>query len=55
MAKVAPFHSTKNPGVYHDCSNCTDGNNIEKQYKKAGTGGGTRCKQCTELEKNGKC
>ena len=25
MAKVSPFHSKKNPGVYHVCSNCTEG------------------------------
>jgi hypothetical protein len=36
MAKVAPFHSKKNPGKYHECSNCTEGNNIEKENRAAG-------------------
>lgn len=55
MAKVAPFHSSKNPGVYHVCSNCTEGNNIEKQYKKSGTGNGRLCKTCSDLQASGKC
>jgi hypothetical protein len=55
MAKVAPFHSTKVKDVYHDCSNCTEGNNIESQYKKAGTDNRPRCKQCQELDSKGKC
>ena len=53
--KVSPFHSSKNPGVYHVCSNCTEGDNIEPQYKKPGTGGGTLCKRCEALQKEGKC
>ena len=55
MAKVNPFHSSKNPGVYHTCSNCTEGNNIEAKYKKAGTGGGRKCQTCQRLETNGGC
>jgi len=52
---VAPFHSSKNPGVYHVCSNCTEGNNIESRYKTQGTGGGRLCKNCKELQDKGKC
>jgi hypothetical protein len=33
---VAPFHSSQNPGVYHVCSNCTEGNNIERQNRRPG-------------------
>lgn len=55
MARVAPFHSSKNPGVYHVCSNCTEGNNIEKEYKTPGEGGGRLCSNCQELITSGKC
>ncbi len=55
MAKVSPFHSGKNPGVYHVCSKCTEGNNIETKYKKAGTGNGRKCQRCTDLEKSKGC
>ncbi len=52
---VAPFHSKKNPGVYHTCSNCTEGNNIEKENKVPGTGGGKLCERCKTLTNDGKC
>ncbi len=55
MAKVAPFHSKKNPGIYHVCTNCTEGNNIEKENKKSGTGGGRMCSRCKELTQQGGC
>ncbi len=55
MARVAPFHSTKNPGVYHICSKCTEGNNIETQYKKSDRGGGRLCQICTRLIAQDKC
>lgn len=50
MAKVAPFHSKK-PGatVYHDNTNCTEGNNIEKENKVSGTGGRPKCDHCKRL------
>jgi len=53
--RVAPFHSKKNPGKYHVCTNCTEGNNIEKENKSSGTGGGKLCKRCDKLVKQGKC
>ena len=55
MAKVSPFHSKKNPGMYHVCSRCTEGNNIEKGNRKAGTGGGKLCTRCRELQASGGC
>lgn len=55
MTKVQPFHSSKNPGVYHTCSNCTEGNNIERKYRTSGTGGGRLCQTCARLQKEGKC
>ena len=53
MAKVAPFHSSKNPWVYHVHSKCTKGNYIEKQYKVPGTGGGQLCQTCDRLIEQG--
>lgn len=55
MAKVAPFHSKKYPGKYHVCSNCTEGNNIERENKVPGTGGGTLCNRCKDLQAAGNC
>ena len=55
MASVAPFHSSKNPGVYHTCSRCTEGNNIEPQYRNPGTGGGRLCSNCQDRQANGTC
>jgi len=55
MARVAPFYSKKNPGKYHECSNCTEGNNIEKENRVSGTGGGTLCSRCSDLIKSSSC
>lgn len=51
MAKVAPFHSAKpnTPNVYHDESRCTEGNNIERENRRAGTDGRPKCKTCREI------
>ncbi len=53
--KVKPFHSKENPGVYHVCSKCTEGNNIEPKYKAPGKGGGTMCKNCKDRIARGDC
>ncbi len=49
MAKVAPFHSVKQP-VHHDNNKCTEGNNIESENRRAGTGGKPKCSHCTKLD-----
>lgn len=51
MAKVSPFHSKKpnDRNVYHDNDKCTEGNNIEKENKVAGTGGRPQCDHCKRL------
>ncbi len=51
MARVYPFHSVKlyANNVYHDNDRCTEGNNIEPQYKRLGTGGRPRCEHCNRL------
>ena len=55
MAMVNAFHSKKHPGVYHVCSKCTEGNNIEKENKVPGTGNGTLCQKCKQLQSSGGC
>ena len=55
MARVAPFYDSKNPGVYHVCSKCPEGNNIEPLYKKSGRSGGTLCETCMRLTYQRKC
>ena len=56
MPKVAPFHSVKpnTSNVYHDNSKCTEGNNIEGQYLRSGTGGRPLCHHCKDLATQGK-
>lgn len=53
--RVKPFHSSQNPGKYHVCNKCTEGNNIETKNKKSGTGGGVMCKNCKERISKGTC
>ncbi len=53
--KVNPYHSKKNPGVYHVCNRCTEGNNIERENKRPGTGGGRLCQTCKRLTLKGGC
>jgi hypothetical protein len=45
MAKTDPFHSDKR-NVHHNNTNCTEGNNIEKENRRSGTGGKPLCKNC---------
>lgn len=51
MAKVAPFHSTKDSDrkVHHDNNKCTEGNNIERRYLASGTAGRPKCEHCQRL------
>ncbi|EKD43835.1 MAG: hypothetical protein ACD_72C00100G0006 [uncultured bacterium] len=50
--KVSPYHSIQ-PGieVYHNSNQCTEGNNIERQNRRQGTGGKRLCDHCKRLEK----
>ena len=51
MSKVAPFHSVKpnTSNVHHNNNKCTEGNNIERQYLRSGTGGRPLCAHCAKL------
>ena len=48
MAKVPPFHAADSD-VYHDNDQCTEGNNIESQNRRSGTGGKRKCDHCQRL------
>ena len=48
MSKTSAFHSVKG-NVYHDSTKCTEGNNIEKENLKTGTGGKPKCAHCEKL------
>jgi hypothetical protein len=53
MSKVAAWHSAKlGIDVYHDESECWDGNNIEPRHFRHGRGPGRRqCITCGRLER----
>lgn len=48
MAKVTPFYSVKQD-VHHNNSSCTEGNNIEKENLRQGTGNKPLCNRCSKL------
>ena len=51
MAKTSPWHSVKPAArpVYHNDTRCTEGNNIERENRREGTGGHPLCARCAEL------
>lgn len=55
MAKVAPFHSDQNPGIYHVCSKCTEGLNIQLGNRRQGRGYGRLCYRCKALQGSDNC
>ena len=54
MAKASPWHSVKRD-VYHVCTNCEDGNNIEPENRREGDGNKRLCDRCSELIRAGTC
>jgi hypothetical protein len=56
MPKKDPWHSAKPlaRNVYHDNTLCTEGNNIERHYLKAGTAGRPKCEHCLRLDAQGR-
>ena len=56
MAQRAPWHSVKewDRKVYHDNTSCTEGNNIEKENMRSGTGGRPKCEHCDTLDRQGR-
>jgi hypothetical protein len=55
MPRTSPWHTIKKTAVYHNNTNCTKGNNIEKENRRPGTGGkGKRlCSECISRNKRG--
>jgi len=50
------YHSTLTMSVYHECKNCTVGNNIEAKYLVEGKPqGAALCKACEQLQSQNKC
>jgi hypothetical protein len=51
MPTVAPYHSIspEDRQVYHDKSNCPDGERILPHNKRSGTGGRPRCLECPKV------
>ena len=51
--RKSPWHSIKQ-NVHHDNTNCTEGNNIEPEYLRQGTGGKPLCHHCARLDAQGR-
>jgi hypothetical protein len=49
MAKTSPWHSIKQT-VHHDNTKCTEGNNIEAENRRVGTGSKPLCDHCRRLD-----
>lgn len=49
--KTSPWYSSKETDrrVYHDNTECTEGNNIENKYRRPGTDGRPLCQHCARL------
>lgn len=52
--RKSPWHSIK-ADVYHECTNCNTGNNIETENRRPGTGGKRQCDECKRLIASGSC
>lgn len=52
--KISPWDSIKGD-VHRVCTNCTEGNNIESENRREGTGGKRLCDTCAGLSKAGTC
>lgn len=51
------YYKKDEPTVYHVCSNCTEGNNIEEVNLIIGQPppGAILCEKCNDLKRQGKC
>ncbi len=56
MPRTYPWHSIHpmDRNVYHNNTRCTEGNNIERQNIRPGTGGHPLCHHCNRLNIEGK-
>jgi hypothetical protein len=53
MPRKSPWHSIKQ-SVHHDNTLCTEGNNIEHEHLRQGTGGKPLCQLCRKLDADGR-
>ena len=53
MAKVVEFYSDKRRDVYHDRSECAEGNSIPRKERSKGTSGLPNCKYCRDVPRGG--
>lgn len=55
MPRTSPFHSIKQyVNVHHNNTSCTEGNNIERENYRSGTGGKPLCQHCANLNAQGR-
>src|ERR1051326_1734694 len=53
IMRKAPWHSVLQH-VHHDNTSCTEGNNIERENLRQGTGGKPLCDHCQRLDNTGR-
>lgn len=53
MAKTNPWHSVKDGTKHHNNTACTEGNNIEPENRREGTGNKPLCDHCKRLNQGG--
>lgn len=54
MSYKSPWYSEKKKTVHYNNNKCTEGNNIERENVRSGTGGLPVCKHCQDLNREGK-
>lgn len=53
MPRTSPWHSIK-ADVHHNNTNCNTGNNIERENRREGDGGKPPCRECRDLNAQGR-
>ena len=53
MPQTSAWHSVKEQ-VHHNNTTCTEGNNIERENRRDGTGGKPLCQHCAQLNRDRK-
>jgi hypothetical protein len=56
MPKTEPWHSALHtaPNVYHDNTDCVEGEMIRPKDRRHGTDGRPRCRHCAYLDEQGR-
>ena len=53
MPQKSPWHSIKSD-VHHNDTECNTGNNIESENRRQGTGNKPLCRECANLNQQGR-